>query len=202
MPYRNFPLPDADDIRAFREHQEKLEATKLRHPELERAQRPTVPELLQKAVCLKNYLDGKIWPDVRHLAQFTPFPIEEEIIHFPHWVGDGLHYITDQSLLFSDGRVQLGDTSEGCILFNLEIALATNRIPFTVKDLWNIVYPQDPLTHRDMNYIFGASVNYAEDFDPSNFDNLSLVLEDLRAIRCDELAREVERLLEEFQDKR
>jgi hypothetical protein len=202
MSSKDFPIPTADDIRSVREHQEKLEASKTRHPELVRVRRPTVPELLQKAVCLKNVLDGHIWPEIHHLAQFTPFQTEEEIIYFPHWVGDGLHYITNQALLFADGHVQLGDTSEGCILFNLEITLATNHIPFTVRDLWNVVYPQDPITQKEMNYIFGTSVHYAEDFDPTNFDNLSLALEDLRAIRCDELAREVERLLEEFQGRR
>lgn len=111
-----------------------------------------------------------------------------EVIFFKHKVGDGLHYITDNFKTFPDGNFQLGDTSEGCILFNLEVILSNNGIPYTVNDLWNQVYPDDFMAEEDIAYIVGTAVEFAEAFDPTSPDNIADALRDVEAMGCPELA--------------
>jgi hypothetical protein len=111
-----------------------------------------------------------------------------EVIFFKHKVGDGLHYITDNFKTFPDGTFQLGDTSEGCILFNLEVILSNNGIPYAVNDLWNQVYPDDFMAEEDIAYIVGTAVGLAEAFDPTSPDNIADALRDVEAMGCPELA--------------
>jgi hypothetical protein len=119
----------------------------------------------------------------------------DKITFFKHQIGDGLHYITNNFRVFPDGSFQLGDTSENCILTNLHIILF--RHDYRLPDVWNQVYPEDPLTDRDMAYIGFSSVTESIPFDATSLDNISLVIEDVRAICCDKLADHVTELLRE-----
>lgn len=114
--------------------------------------------------------------------------IEQQVIHFKHNVGDGVHYITDNFKVFNNGEIQYGDTSDVCILLNLEIVLSHNTKDLSVPDLWNAVYPNDPMSDDDMGYISFSAIDYCEDFDAKSLDNIASVLDDLRRMGCPELA--------------
>lgn len=121
----------------------------------------------------------------------------EKTVAFKHSVGDGLHYITDNFRTFSDGSFQLGDTSEPCVLFALEVLLWRHNLPYLLQELWSEVYPNDFMALEDAAYILGPAVLFTESFDPHSPENIRDVLSDLAAIGCPELANRVKQLLEE-----
>jgi hypothetical protein len=111
-----------------------------------------------------------------------------DTIFFNHKVGDGVHYVNDNFKTFKNGTFQLGDTSDVCILLNLEVVLSKNNVPNTVNDLWNLAYPDDFMSEEDIAYIVFSATEYADDFDPSSPDNITSALDDVRAMGCPELA--------------
>ena len=121
---------------------------------------------------------------------------EVQTIFFNHHVGDGLHYVTDNFHTFPDGSFQLGDTSENCILYSLHVMCFRNGLPRLV-DLWNQVYRSDFMAHEDLGHIIYTAMQVCEKFDPTAPDNITAILDDVRAMGCPELADLVTRLLKE-----
>ena len=118
------------------------------------------------------------------------------VIYFNHHVGNGVHYITPNTRDLPGGRKQLGDPSDLCILSNLDVVLSYYQLP-QLNDVWNSVYPSDFMSDEDLACILTTAVDFAEPFDPGSLDNVSAVLEDVRAIKCDELANKVNELLKD-----
>jgi len=117
------------------------------------------------------------------------------LIHFRHRVGDGVHYITEHPRTFKkDGETQRGDTSELCILLNLEIVLSCFGLP-GLDELWNSVYPNDFMSVEDVSYIMSTAIAFSDEFNPRIPDNVADVLRDVQAMHCDELADAAEELL-------
>jgi hypothetical protein len=114
---------------------------------------------------------------------------------YSHKVGDSLHYITGNARSFPDGSSQVGDTSDLCILLNLETVLAHNGLNMSVPDLWNQAYPDDFMSEEDFAMMLGVSIHASDPFDPTAPDNISAALDDVRAMGCPELADLVEALL-------
>lgn len=106
------------------------------------------------------------------------------ISYFSHKVGDGVYYINDRK-----------DTSEGCILLNLEVVLVRNGTGVSLHTPWNETYPNDTMTPRDMGDILSSAVVFTERFDPGIPDNVADVLRDTRAMQCHDLADRAEALL-------
>lgn len=110
------------------------------------------------------------------------------MIYFNHMPGDGVHYINNNARSFPDGSTQEGDTSDLCILLNLELILAHNGSDMSVPDLWNGVYPEDFMSEQDFGFILSVSIDGCGDFDPTAPDNITAVLDDLVSMGCPELA--------------
>lgn len=102
---------------------------------------------------------------------------------YTHSPGDGFHYIHPD-----------GYTSENCILYTLHVVTFRYNLP-GVADLWNTVYPDDPMSFDDTAAIIASALPYINNFQPVSPDDVSAVVDDLRAIRCDELADHVTVLL-------
>jgi len=117
-----------------------------------------------------------------------------ETIVFNHRVGDGIHYITDNPKKFEDGTEQLGDTSEVCIILNIETLLSRHNIEYSFNDFWNFVYPEDFMSEADMAYIVYTAIDFTEPFETDSPDDISLAIEDVRAMGCPEVAGFVETL--------
>jgi hypothetical protein len=118
------------------------------------------------------------------------------IVYFNHQVGNGIHYITDNPRELPGKRQQLGDTSDLCILSNLDIVLSYNNLP-QLNDVWNSVYPGDFMSDEDLACILNTAVNFSENFDPGSLDNITAVLDDVRELKCEDLANKVSELLKE-----
>lgn len=105
-----------------------------------------------------------------------------------HQVGDGVHYITDHHQVHEDGTEQFGDTSEVCILRTVQAILFENNTGLTMGDLWNAVYPDDPMSEDDLAVILTNAQPFTEPFDATNQENISAVVYDLREMGCGTLA--------------
>lgn len=103
---------------------------------------------------------------------------------FKHSVGDGIHYINENK-----------DTSDVCILFNVEVALSRNLMPDTLESIWNRVYPDDLMSLEDVAYISFAAIDHTNPFNIASPEDLHDLVEDVRAMGCPALADE---LAEEF----
>ena len=80
--------------------------------------------------------------------------------------GTGLHYINDNFLVFHDGTYQFGDTSDTCILTNASLVLSYYGLP-QLWNVWNSVYPDDPVDQEDTDFFIEQSLPFMEKCDPS-----------------------------------
>lgn len=118
-------------------------------------------------------------------------------IHFDHKVGDGIHYITDNPRTFPDGTKQLGDTSELCAILNMETIVAFYDFP-SIPDIWNDFYPNDIMSEHDFSYMLWSGLDFCTEFDPASEDNITSVLDDLRAAGLSDLADYYKKKLDEL----
>lgn len=114
-----------------------------------------------------------------------------------HTPGDGLHPINESGETLPDGSIQNGDMSDICIVANAQaLCSAYGLPPFWL--LWSEAYPDDPMSAEDLAEIVDGAETYLNPFDPLIPDTRKAILSDLRVIRCDKLADEIERQLVPF----
>lgn len=119
----------------------------------------------------------------------------EKLYVHKHSPGDGVHYITENFRVFPNGNFQLGDSSEGCILLSTHLVLTNNGVTQSIVDIWNMVYPDDPMSDADFTQIVYCALDFTEKFNPKDPVNIGLVLNDLKSMGCFDLASHVEALL-------
>jgi hypothetical protein len=114
-----------------------------------------------------------------------------------HSPGDGLHPINESSVTLPDGSAQEGDMSDICIVANAQSLCSDFGLPpFWL--LWTEAYPADPMSAEDLAVIVDGAKPYMNVYDPLDPDTRRAILNDLRAIKCDKLADEIEKLLKVF----
>lgn len=187
MSFLNKYSPDADDIASENEHFKLVKRSLSVYTELQFKSHPSVLSLNQRCASLKYLIDNDVWPGFDQLLRSSLSPVQN-LIYFPHRVGDGLHYITNNPIRFQNGVAQSGDTSEGCILFNLELILTHYNIPNMLNDLWNMAYPDDPMNDDTVGYLLYTHQDFTETADLRSPENLADALRDLQAIQCQKLA--------------
>lgn len=105
-----------------------------------------------------------------------------------HRVGDGLHYINSNFMVFEGGGFQMGDTSEDSIILNIETILSHYDAQYLFSDLWNLAYPDEPMTDEDLMNTIYAAIDHTEAFDTSNLALVRSAINDLRSMGRPELA--------------
>jgi hypothetical protein len=103
-----------------------------------------------------------------------------------HSPGDGLHLINDNFQLFPDGSYAHGDSSEICILLNVQRLLEHFCLP-SLFVLWSQAYPKDPMSEDDMLDIIEAADPYTNACEIEMSDVQGLILSDLDKAGYDNL---------------
>ena len=111
-----------------------------------------------------------------------------------HRPGDGLHYVSEQFVVFPDGSFQEGGTSEPCILRNVAVLLESHHLP-DLHLLWNSCYPDDPMCPADVADLITLAAPFTHPFQPERAADITGAIADLEAIGCSALANLILRLL-------
>jgi hypothetical protein len=109
---------------------------------------------------------------------------------FNHKPGDGLHYITDNFRILENGDVSYGETSEGCCILNAHVLCSVFELP-PFWELWNKIYPKDPMSMDDAATIIDGALKFTELCEPQIPDNTTAVLEDLESVGYPEFAEAI-----------
>jgi hypothetical protein len=126
-----------------------------------------------------------------------PYNTDNHATFHKHSPGDGLHPINESGETLPDGSIQNGEMSDICIVANAQSLCSDFGLP-PYWLLWTEAYPDDPMSAEELAVITDGAKPYLNEYDPLNADTRTAILNDLRAIKCDKLADEIERQLQLF----